>query len=59
MTLRRLCPVLLVLGVAIMVPFEEWYTFLLGMACLLGFIVTGVFLIASPTYLAEQSDDGG
>lgn len=57
MTLRRLCPTLLVLGVALMVPFEEWYTRLLGMSSLIGFVVAGLFLIASPEYLGRPVDD--
>ena len=60
MTLRRLCPTLFVLGIVLMIPFEAWYTRLFGVLALVGFVVTGVFLIASPDYLARdpQADDG-
>ena len=47
---------LLVLGSALMIPFEEWYTRLAGMACLFAFIVIGVFLVAEPVVLS--GDDG-
>jgi quinol-cytochrome oxidoreductase complex cytochrome b subunit len=63
--LRKLFPFLFVIGVALMVPFEEWYTRLLGMGCLIAFVVVGVFVIASPEFLAhgdpdvEPSDAGG
>ena len=47
---------LLVAGCALMIPFEEWYTRLGGMACLFAFIVLGVFLVAEPAFLS--GDDG-
>mgnify|MGYP000906675011 CR=1 FL=1 len=54
MTLRRLCPTLFVLGIVLMIPFEEWYTRLFGVLALVGFVVSGLFLIASPEYLARD-----
>jgi hypothetical protein len=48
---------LLVAGSALMIPFEEWYTRLTGMACLLSFIVLGVFLVAEPGFLAPDDDE--
>ena len=51
MTARRLWPLLLVLGVALMIPFEGAIPRILGMACLIGFVIWGVFLIASPERL--------
>jgi Na+-transporting methylmalonyl-CoA/oxaloacetate decarboxylase beta subunit len=56
MTLRRLCPALLVLGVGLMIPFETPITLLLGVAALLGFVVSGVFLVASPDFLDADQD---
>lgn len=57
MSLRRVyCPTLLIAGVVLMVPFETPVTLILGIGCLLGFVVTGLFLIATPEYLA--ADDG-
>ena len=54
MTLRRICPALLVLGVALIVAFEAPLTLILGIACLVGFVVTGVFLIATPEFIARE-----
>jgi len=48
---------LLVVGLALMIPFEETITLALGVACLLGFVGLGVFLIAHPSALLE-ADDG-
>ena len=47
---------LLVVGCGLMLPFEEWYTRLAGMACLFAFIVIGVFLIAEPRFLAGDEE---
>jgi hypothetical protein len=51
---------LLVVGCGLMLPFEYWATRLAGMACLFGFIVLGVFLIADPRFLAgDRGEEGG
>ena len=51
---------LLVLGCGLMLPFELWATRLAGMACLFGFIVLGVFLIAEPGFLSDdEAPEGG
>jgi hypothetical protein len=42
------------LGVGLMLAFNVTITRLLGVACILAFIVLGVFTIASPEYLAEE-----
>jgi len=47
---------LFVLGVLLMIPFEAWYTRVLGVGCLFGAIVAGVFAIATPGFL-ESGDD--
>jgi hypothetical protein len=47
---------LLVVGLALMLPFEETVTLALGVACLLGFVGLGVFLIADPSALLEPDD---
>jgi hypothetical protein len=46
--------VLLVLGLALMLPFEATLTRILGVTCLLAFIVLGVFLIAEPRFLVDD-----
>jgi hypothetical protein len=55
-TARRLWPLLLVLGVVLMIPFEATITRVLGMACLVGFVVGGLFLIAAPGYLGDDDE---
>jgi hypothetical protein len=50
---------LFVLGCALMLPFELWATRLAGMACLFGFIILGVFLIADPRFLSGDPPDSG
>ena len=44
------------LGVALMIPFEEWYTRLLGVGFLLGSIVGGAFVIAEPGFLSGDEE---
>lgn len=52
-----------VLGVGLMIPFEEAITRVLGVASLFAFIVGGLFLIAEPGFLAADDEptagDGG
>jgi threonine/homoserine efflux transporter RhtA len=48
---------LLVIGLALMIPFEETITLALGIACLLAFVGLGVFLIAHPSALLEADDE--
>ena len=45
------------LGLLLMLLFEAWYTRLAGVACLFAFIVSGVFLIADPAFLAAEDDE--
>jgi hypothetical protein len=45
-----------VLGVGLMIPFEEWYTRLFGVAFLLGAIVGGAFVIAEPGFLSGDEE---
>jgi hypothetical protein len=45
---------LLVVGCGLMLPFAYTATRAAGMACLFGFIVLGVFLIADPRFLSED-----
>ena len=47
----------LILGVALMVPFEHTLTYLGGVACLFAFIVLGVFAIATPENLGAEPDE--
>ena len=41
-------------GVVLMVAFESTITRVLGLLCLFGFIVGGVFLIADPVALGSE-----
>jgi hypothetical protein len=45
-----------VLGVAIMVPFDAWYTIAVGLLLLFSAIVTGVFAIATPEFLGRDDE---
>ena len=58
MSLRWICPLLGIAGVAIMVPFDSPVTLSVGVLCLIGFVVTGLFAIASPEFLGRTDDDG-
>ena len=44
-------------GVVLMVAFESTITRVLGLLCLFGFIVGGVFLIADPDELRRERSD--
>ncbi len=55
-TLRVLTPVLFVLGLALMLPFKATLPLALGIACMFGFIVCGVFLIADPAFLEADAE---
>jgi len=43
-------------GVVLMVSFEHVVTRVLGLLCLFGFIVGGVFLIADPVALGKEEE---
>ncbi len=45
-------------GLVLMVAFEHPVTRVLGLLCLFGFIVSGVFLIADPRALGDDEDHG-
>jgi len=45
------------IGMLLMLLFEHWVTRVVGVATLFAFIVSGVFLIADPAFLAA-GDDG-
>jgi hypothetical protein len=51
---RLLLPVLLVAGVALMIPFDATVTRVLGIALMFAFIVVGVFAIANPEFLERD-----
>jgi hypothetical protein len=44
------------IGVVLMVAFESPLTRVLGLLCLFGFIVGGVFLIADPVALGKEEE---
>jgi hypothetical protein len=49
---------LFVIGCALMLPFEYWFTRLGGMTLLFAFIIVGVFQIAEPGFLRGDEDIG-
>ena len=55
--LRLLCPALFLVGIGLMIPFETAATLTLGVAALLGFVVCGLFLIATPDFIDQDSAD--
>jgi nitrogen fixation-related uncharacterized protein len=58
--LRRLVPVLLVLGVLLMVVFDRTLTLMAGIALMLAFVACGWFLVANPDgFLDHDADDPG
>jgi hypothetical protein len=44
-------------GLLLMLLFETWVTRAVGVVALFGFIVSGVFLIADPAFLAVEDED--
>jgi hypothetical protein len=44
------------LGLLLMLIFDNWVTRVVGVAALFAFIVSGVFLIADPAFLAEDDE---
>jgi UPF0716 family protein affecting phage T7 exclusion len=46
--LRRVTPALFLVGMAVMVAFDRWFTLLAGVALMFAFVVCGAFLIADP-----------
>jgi hypothetical protein len=60
MTDRRLrvaSLVALVLGIALMIPFEHTATLALGVVCLFAFIVLGLFGLVTPERLAGEPEE--
>jgi hypothetical protein len=55
--MKLLMPLLLVVGVLLMVPFESTITRILGVAALIAFVVCGVFAIATPEYLSRPDEE--
>ena len=45
------------LGFALLFFLDAWFARLLGVLCLFGFIVAGVFAIASPALLDDDEDE--
>ena len=54
--LLPVCVTCFVLGSAVMLFFEAPLARIVGVALLFGFIVSGVFLVASPEVLARDED---
>jgi hypothetical protein len=54
--MTRLAVALGVAGLVLMIPFDAWYTRALGVLALFGFIVAGVFAIATPAALDAEDD---
>lgn len=57
MSARVRCVLLLVIGAALLVPFDSTVALFGGVAFLLAGIVYGVFTIASPEFLSAVDDD--
>lgn len=57
--LRRLVPVLLVVGVLLMVVFDHTLTLMAGIACMLGFVACGWFLVADPDGFLDHDAGAG
>ena len=45
------------IGMLLMLLFEHWVTRVVGVTTLFAFIVSGVFLIADPAFLAAEDDE--
>ncbi len=45
-------------GLLLMLLFEAWVTRVIGVVALFTFIVSGVFLIADPAFLAAEDETG-
>ena len=45
------------IGMLLMLIFEHWVTRVIGVTTLFAFIVSGVFLIADPAFLAADDED--
>ena len=43
-----------VVGVLLMIPFEAWFTRVLGVGLLFAAIVVGVFAIATPEFIEDE-----
>ena len=56
MSLRHAALGLLTLGVLLMVPFDAWFTRGLGVVCLFGFVICGLFAVATPDYLGRDDE---
>ena len=46
-----------VLGLALMLPFEYWFTRVAGMLCLATFVACGLLMIASPGFLEADDEE--
>jgi hypothetical protein len=57
MNLRHATLVLFILTLALMLPFEYTITRLLGVICMVGFVVVGAFWIASPEHIEQTDED--
>ena len=55
--LRRLTPLLFLLGAAVMVIFDHWFTLLAGVVLMLAFVVVGAFVIADPNGFLDRDAD--
>lgn len=55
--MRRAWPALGVLGVVLLVPFEEAWTIALGVLCLLAFVAVGTLVIAGGDFLTQDESE--
>lgn len=55
--LRRLTPLLFLVGAAVMIAFEHWFTLLAGVVLMLAFVVVGAFVVADPGGFLDRDRD--
>lgn len=54
--LRRLAPLLFLVGAVVMVAFEHWFTLLAGVVLMLAFVIVGAFVIADPRGFLDRDE---
>lgn len=55
--LRRLTPLLFLVGAVVMVAFERWFTLLAGVVLMLAFVIVGAFVVADPDGFLDRDAD--
>lgn len=55
--LRRVTPLLFLVGAVVMVAFEHWFTLLAGVILMLAFVIVGAFVVADPGGFLDRDAD--